>query len=103
MSAFENEVFEDTDKVPEPSEALGNSEPVVFNRAKATPRVGPKDRVKRTEVQMIASLGGSALKEANYVTNRVQKLEDKISELLGSVSQKARELILADHPHLSRY
>ena len=60
-------------------------------------------RVKRTEAEMIKSLGGSALKEATYVAERIQKLEDKISELLGSVSQKAREHILNDFPHLSRY
>lgn len=129
MSAFENEVFEDTETLPNPAEELrqkttdalyaevpearGKLETIVAmtdygNQLKEAiinvPEVpARKSRVKRTEAEMIAALGGSALKEANYVTDRVQKLEDKISELLGSVSQKARELILADHPHLSRY
>lgn len=60
-------------------------------------------RVKRTEAQMIASLGGSALKEANYIADRIAKFEDKISELMSAVGQPARELILKDHPHLARY
>jgi ribosome recycling factor len=75
----------------EPSEALGSLDKAA------------KKRVKRTEAEMIQALGGSALKEAGYVEERIRKLEDKISELLGSVSQKARELVLNDNPHLSRY
>ncbi|HEY6018682.1 MAG TPA: hypothetical protein VIY48_01975 [Candidatus Paceibacterota bacterium] len=82
----------------ERTEALGN-----FERLNAEVTAAKKKRVKRTESQMIAALGGSALKEANYVADRVRKLEDKISELMGSVSPAARELVLKDNPHLSRY
>lgn len=109
---FENEVLEDAKElasVPstseverqsetEPSEALSN-----FERLNAEMIAAKKKRVKRTESQMIAALGGSALKEANYVADRVRKLEDKISELMGSVSEQARILILKDYPHLVRY
>lgn len=77
---------------PEPSEALGSVEP--------SPS---KKRIKRTEKEMIQALGGSALKEANYIADRIAKLEDKISELMAAVGQPARELILKDNPHLARY
>ncbi len=90
----------------EPSEALGSDKQTretILSKKDIAPRPGPKGRTKRTESQMIAALGGSALKEANYVADRVRKLEDKISELIGSVSPAARELVLRDNPHLSRY
>lgn len=73
------------------------------SRYEKSPRVGAKGRVKRTEQQMIQSLGGSSVKEAVYVAERVRKLEDKISELMASVSQAAREHIIRDYPHLVRY
>lgn len=129
---FENEVFEDTDNLPDPIEELrqkttdalyGEAEVVTFDRDtgevleetvkpsvrlvehhldnKRMPKAGK--RIKRTEAEMIASLGGSALKEATYVAERISKLEDKITELMGAVGQKAREHILNDFPHLSRY
>jgi len=63
----------------------------------------PKTRIKRTEKEMIKALGGSPLKEANYVSDRIRKLEDKISELMGSIGQPARQLVLNDNPHLARY
>lgn len=108
---FENEVLEDVVLPP-------NSEPVAFdretgevteqvetgraNRASDSGRPTPK-RFKRTERQMIASLGGSALKEANYALDRIRKLEDKIGELMGSISQKGRERVLEERPDLSKY
>lgn len=102
MALFENEVLEETEDnvlrvigLPAPPTA-----PVARQEAS---KPGPKGRTKRTEKAMIASLGGSSVKEAVYVAERVRKLEDKISELLGSVSQQAREHILADYPHLVRY
>lgn len=63
----------------------------------------PKARVKRTEQQMIAALGGSALKKATYAAERISKLEDKITELMGAIGPEARQLILNDFPHLNRY
>jgi len=132
MNKFSNETFESEETLPDPAEELrqktvqalyeediadlpepsrGKGATREANRSLATGgsdqgspvRLVTSKRVKRTEAEMIASLGGSALKEATYVAERVQKLEDKISELLGSVSQKAREHILNDFPHLSRY
>lgn len=94
----------------EPSEALGSIDQALHqSMAKTTEQflqaatVCAKKRIKRTEKEMIQALGGSALKEANYVADRVRKLEDKISELMGSVSEPARILVLKDNPHLSRY
>jgi hypothetical protein len=52
---------------------------------------------------MIRALGGSALKEANYVLDRVAKLEDKISELMGAISQRGREAVVAERPDLGKY
>lgn len=63
----------------------------------------PGTRVKRTEQQMLAALGGSALKKATYAAERISKLEDKITELMGAIGPEARQLILNDFPHLSRY
>ena len=122
MSKFEGEVFEADDNLPDPAEELrqktvealyAEANAIVPQAARSvssdakgakTPaKKGAQVRVKRTESQMIASLGGSALKEATYVAERIAKLEDKISELMGAVGQKAREHILNDYPHLSRY
>jgi len=111
MNKFSNETFESEETLPDPAEELRQktvqalyAEVPEPSEAKGSPvRLVTSKRVKRTEAEMLASLGGSALKEATYVAERVQKLEDKISELLGSVSQKAREHILNDFPHLSRY
>jgi len=116
---FENEVLET--EVPSTSEVerqwddIGgrpvNAEPFagselpekrVLSEAQV-PGVNRKKRVKRTEAEMIKALGGSALKEATYVSDRVSKIEDKISELMGAISPAARELILKDNPHLNRY
>lgn len=107
VSVFEGEVFE-----PETGEVIEDTPPSAALERQALKETiqdvdsfvqKSKKRVKRTERQMIAGLGGSALKEATYVADRVRKLEDKISELMGSVSQAARELILKDYPHLNRY
>lgn len=122
MNKFENEVFEDTNVPGVDTEELDRQRiteaekyaqlafdketgEVIEERKMPSVRLlkQPKKRIKRTEAEMIAALGGSALKEATYVAERVSKLEEKITELLGSVSQKAREHILNDFPHLSRY
>jgi hypothetical protein len=66
-------------------------------------RVAKNPRVKRTEKMMLESLGGSPLSEAGYVKERVRKLEDKISELMGAIGQEGREILLKECPHLSRY
>ena len=104
-NAFENEVFETEEtslEIPPFDKETG--EVLEEPKAPSVRLVKPVGkRVKRTEAEMIASLGGSALKEATYVAERIAKLEDKISELMGSVGQKAREHILNDYPHLSRY
>lgn len=60
-------------------------------------------RVKRTEAQMIQALGGSALKEAIYVLDRVRNLEEKIAELMAAIGPKGRERVIEEAPHLSRY
>lgn len=60
-------------------------------------------RVKRTEAQMVADLGGSALKEAIYVLDRIAKLEEKIPELLGYISEKGRDRVFEERPELKRY
>lgn len=110
MAMFENEVLESDDalvaelalsktterRFPEPSEAKGGN-------ALVEPKPGPKGRYKRTESQMIASLNGSPMKESAYVLDRIAKLEDKISELMGAVSQKSREYIIAERPDLAKY
>lgn len=111
--AFENEVFEDEELdngIPVQSAA----ETVAFNKetgevleepSKPAMRLvkAPGTRVKRTEAQMIAALGGSALKKATYAAERISKLEDKITELMGAIGPEARQLILNDFPHLNRY
>lgn len=108
------------DVVPETSEVLGSllvahglpalpTAPVARQYVvhplddKRMGKAGSKGRFKRTEQQMIQALGGSSVKEAVYVAERVRKLEDKISELMASVSQAAREHIIRDYPHLVRY
>lgn len=60
-------------------------------------------RVKRTEKDMLRSVKGNTLSEAHYVLERIRKLEDKMTELLASVSQEARELILQGRPDLGNY
>lgn len=104
---FENEVLEVEEcSPPEPSAALGILN-VITDETKhlriTESKPGPKGRVKRTEAQMIASMNGSPMKESAYVLDRIAKLEDKISELMGAVSQKSREYILAERPELSKY
>lgn len=70
---------------------------------RGVPVISTRKREKRTEAQMIESIKGSPIKEAVYVIDRVAKLENKISALLGDVSQEAREHIFKQCPHLSRY
>lgn len=62
-----------------------------------------KTRIKRTEKDMIASVKGNPLDEAHYLKARLMKLEDKLSDLLGSASPEALELILKGSPHFGRY
>jgi hypothetical protein len=62
-----------------------------------------KTRVKRTETQMLESCKTDPLSEAHYLKTRLQKLEDKISELIAAASPEARELILTRMTHLGRY
>lgn len=62
-----------------------------------------KTRVKRTEQDMLASVKGNAFDEASYVRGRLMKLEEKMSELLGSASPEAQEMLSKSLPHLSRY
>lgn len=59
-------------------------------------------RTKRTEAEMIASLGGT-LEQAMYLKRRVRKLEEKIAELFSSVSGEAANLVLKDNDYLDRY
>lgn len=86
------------------SEVAREAEPVAFNPETGEVTEAPKaKRAKRTEAQMIKALGGSSLKEASYVLDRVAKLEEKISELMGAISQKGRERVLEERPELSKY
>jgi hypothetical protein len=62
-----------------------------------------RTRIKRTEKDMIASVKGKPLDEAHYLKSRLMKLEDKLSDLLGSASPEALELILKGSPHYTRY
>lgn len=112
---FENEVFEGvlSETSTEEQSCSEAEKQVEFNREtgevteedeKDIAVIGvEKKRAKRTESQMIAALGGSVIKEASYVLERVAKLEYKISELMGSISQKSRERVLEERPELSRY
>lgn len=118
---FENEVFESEETLPDPAEELRqktvgalSADVVPYDRetgevleepVKPAVRLvkAPGTRVKRTEQQMIAALGGSALKKATYAAERISKLEDKITELMGAIGPEARQLILNDFPHLNRY
>lgn len=112
---FENEVLE-TETVTPPTVSVAREiEAVVFEpetgevieepvlNVVQVPRAGSPKRIKRTEAQMVAALGGSSLKEATYVLDRVAKLEDKISELLGHISQKGRDRVFEERPDLKRY
>jgi hypothetical protein len=119
--SFENEVFESDETLPDPAEELRQktvgglyADAVPYDRetgevlpepAKPAVRLVKASgaRVKRTEQQMIAALGGSALKKATYAAERISKLEDKITELMGAIGPEARQLILNDFPHLNRY
>lgn len=66
---------------------------------------GKKSRVKRTEADMLASVKGDPLSESMYVLNRVQKLEEKLAELIGSLSPEANDLFFRSpaRSHLKRY
>ena len=59
-------------------------------------------RARRTEADMLAAQS-TPLDQAVYVKNRVANLEEKISELLASVSPEARDLVLKGREHLTRY
>lgn len=104
---FENEALEfdsETGEVIEshPQLAAGIA---AYDMAQANP-VSSKPRgkrVKRTEAQMVADLGGSALKEAIYVLDRIAKLEEKIPELLSYISEKGRDRVFEERPELKRY
>lgn len=60
-------------------------------------------RVKRTEADMLASVAGDVISEAQYLKERLMKLEQKMSELIGSVSAEARDMVLSRSTHLERY
>ncbi len=60
-------------------------------------------RVKRTEADMLASVAGDVISEAQYLKERLMKLEQKMSDLIGSVSAEARDMVLSRATHLERY
>lgn len=67
--------------------------------------LGKKTRVKRTEADMLASVKGDPLSESMYVLNRVQKLEEKLAELIATLSPEASDLFFRSpaRQHLRRY
>jgi hypothetical protein len=62
-----------------------------------------KTRVKRTETQMLESAKADPLSEAHYLKTRLQKLEEKMSELMGKASPEACVLVLRGNEHYERY
>lgn len=62
-----------------------------------------KVRIKRTESDMLQSVANDPIAEAQYLKARIVNLEDKICKLLGSGSEKARDMILSQRPELERY
>ena len=60
-------------------------------------------RVKRTEADMLASVAGDVISVAQYLKERLLKLEQKMSDLIGSVSAEARDMVLSRASHLERY
>jgi hypothetical protein len=71
--------------------------PVRINEAKGI------KRQKRTEADMLASVAGDVISEAQYLKERLMKLEQKMSDLIGSVSAEARDMVLSRASHLERY
>lgn len=69
------------------------------------PNVVKKTRVKRTEAQMLQSVAGDVLSEASYLKNRLQKLEEKMGQLMLDASAEARKLVTESRggEHLTRY
>lgn len=59
-------------------------------------------RRKRSEAEVLADLKGSPLKEAVYVLERISKLEEKMNELLMSVSPEARDYVFTSRPELKK-
>jgi hypothetical protein len=102
-NVFNLDIYKDGLPVRIHNPALAPEGASVAGQVTASHEAKVTKRQKRTEADMLASVAGDVISEAQYLKERLMKLEQKMSDLIGSVSAEAREMVLSRSTHLERY